>query len=150
MRSTSPTDRFAGATSLLASREGKRTMGDPRHELGLRAEAAVAGWLEQQGWQVLARRWRVAEGEIDLVCGDPLGALVGVEVRLRRSERAGSGLESVDPRHVRRLRAALGRFAGQAAGRSRFSALRIDLVTVSPSDLAGRWRAVRHAAIDAW
>ena len=125
-------------------------MGDPRHELGLRAEAAVAGWLERQGWEILARRWRVAEGEIDLVCCDTLATLVGVEVRLRRSERAGSGLESVDPRHLRRLRAALGRFAGQAAERTRFTALRIDLVTVSPTDRDGRWRAVRHPAIDAW
>jgi putative endonuclease len=125
-------------------------MGDPRHELGLRAEAAVAGWLEQQAWHVLARRWRVAEGEIDLVCRDQLGMLVGVEVRLRRSERAGSGLESVDRRHVLRMRAALARFARQDARRGEFKGLRIDLVTVSPTDLEGRWRAVRHSTIDAW
>ncbi len=122
-------------------------MPNPRHELGERAEAAVAVWLEHEGWRILARRWRVPEGELDLVCLDPGGVLVGVEVRARRTSRTGSPLESVDQRRVSRLRAALARYASEAD--IRHSGLRADLVTVVPEP-TGDWRLARHPAIDVW
>ena len=50
------------------------------------------------GWHVLARRWRVPEGELDLVALDPAGTLVAVEVRARRTARAGAAAETVEPR----------------------------------------------------
>ncbi len=125
-------------------------MANPRHDLGLRAEASIATWLEQQGWRVLARRWRVSEGELDLVCCDPGDVLVGVEVRLRQSDRTGSGLESVGQDRVRRLRSALGRFAREHPNDGRRAGMRLDLVTLSPGEREGHWRAVRHPSIDAW
>jgi putative endonuclease len=121
---------------------------DPRHSLGEDAEAAVAGWLEERGWTILARRWRCREGEIDLVSLDPDGVLVAVEVKLRRAARAGDPWESVDRRRIGRLRAALGRYRAE----SRISApagLRLDLVAVRPSG-DGRWRLVHQRAIDGW
>jgi putative endonuclease len=122
-------------------------MSAARHELGRRAEEAAAGWLTAAGWQVLARRWRGAGGELDLVCSDPSGALVGIEVRARRSARAGSPLESLDRRALLRRRSALGRYAVDQPLRP--TALRLDLVTATP--LAdGRWSLHRYAAIDAW
>lgn len=123
-------------------------MGDPRHDLGLNAEAAVAAWLEADGWRVLARRWRVTEGELDLVCLDPSAILVAIEVRARRTPRAGSGLESIDRRRLRRLRGALGRYL--ALGAAPHAGARIDLVTVSPEPGTDRWRLVRHPSVDAW
>lgn len=122
-------------------------MPDPRQDLGLRAEAAVAAWLEGDGWTVLARRWRVPEGELDLVCLDRGGALVGVEVRARRTPRSGSPLESIDRRRVRRLRGALAHYA--AGMRGHHDGMRLDLVSVTPA-AEGRWRLVRHPALDAW
>ena len=122
-------------------------MPDPRHDLGLRAETAVAAWLERDGWTVIDRRWRVAEGELDLVCLDPHGVLVGVEVRARRTERSGSPLESVDPAHLRRLRAALGRYATQSSQPR--AGIRLDLVGVVP-DVDGGWRLTRHPSVDGW
>ena len=86
-------------------------MTDPRHHLGHRAESIVAERLGAMGWRILARRWKVSEGELDLVAIDPLGTLVGLEVRGRRSPRTGSALESIDRRHLARLRAALVRYA---------------------------------------
>lgn len=122
-------------------------MGEPRHELGLRAEAAVAAWLAGEGWSILDRRWRVAAGELDLVCRDPAGVLVGIEVRARRTARTGAPLESLGPRGLARRRAALACYA--RAVRMPFAGLRLDLVTAAP-DPAGGWRLSLHRAIDAW
>jgi putative endonuclease len=127
-------------------------MADPRHRLGLEAEAAVGRWLAGEGWVVLAERWRVAGGELDLVMRDPDGVLVGVEVRARRTSRAGSAAESVGRSRVLRLRHALMSFAAQADVRA---PLRVDLVTVVPARGLGpaaerRWRVSRVPAIDAW
>ncbi len=125
-------------------------MGDPRHDLGGRGEEAVAAWLTASGWHVLARRWRVAEGELDIVALDTAGTLVAVEVRARRTARAGAAGESVDRRHLRRLRTALGRYAAQAA--PTHTALRVDLVTLTPvnAEAGSRWRATRLEAVDGW
>lgn len=123
-------------------------MPDPRHVLGQRAEVAVAAWLVDRGWRVLARRWRCPSGELDLVVRDPEGTLVGVEVKLRRSRRTGDAAEAVDARRVGRLRAALAAYAREAGTAPTPVALRIDLVTVEPAD--GCWRLRRLPAIDGW
>lgn len=123
-------------------------MPDLRHELGERAEVAVAAWLTSRGWTILARRWRCPQGELDIVALDPRATLVAVEVKLRGSSRVGGPLESVDRRRLARLRAALGRFSSTApvvaAG-----GLRIDLVGVVPAP-DGLWHLAHHAGVDAW
>lgn len=121
-------------------------MADPRHRLGLEAEAVVAAQLVSAGWLVLARRHRAADGELDLVCLDPGMVLVGVEVRARRSARSGSAIESVDRRKVARLRAGLMAYATRE--RPRHRGIRLDLVTVERAEIG--WRMVRHEGIDAW
>jgi putative endonuclease len=121
-------------------------MPNPRHELGRRAEAATATWLTTVGWQVLARRWRSAAGEIDLVCLDADGTLVGVEVKLRRTSRAGSAVETVDHRRLGRLRGALLDYVRRTS--LAHNGLRIDLVTVTPAEEG--WRLRRFEGIDAW
>ena len=52
------------------------------HGLGLRAESAAAGLLRLKGYRILARRYQVREGEIDIVArrGDTV-AFVEVKVR---------------------------------------------------------------------
>ncbi len=122
-------------------------MPDPRHVLGLRGEEAVADWLVAGGWTLLARRWRCPGGELDLVLADPDGVLVGVEVKVRRSVRAGHPAESVSRRRLARLRSTLTQYA-RATGRAP-SSLRVDLVTLAPAG-DGRWRLSRLPAIDAW
>jgi len=121
-------------------------MGDPRHDLGLTAEAAVAGWLTDAGWRIVERRARSAMGgEVDIVAIDPQGTLVAVEVRARRTRRAGEAALTVDRRRVMRLRRTL---ASIAADRRRgHRALRVDLVSVEPAGQPGRWRLVRVPGI---
>ncbi|MDP9250548.1 MAG: YraN family protein [Chloroflexota bacterium] len=123
-------------------------MPDPRHVLGARAEEATAAWLKGAGWRVLARRWRSGAGELDLVCLDPSGALVGVEVKLRRTARAGSAADSINRERLGRLRATLAQFAAERAGAFLVD-LRLDLVTVTPAE-GGEWRLARFARVDAW
>jgi putative endonuclease len=119
---------------------------NPRYAAGLAAEGAVARWLSAAGWAVLERRWRVPEGELDLVCLDTVGCLVAVEVRMRTSDRTGSAVGSVDARRIGRLQRALVRYA---RGTELFgSAMRVDLVTVTP-DGNGDWRLSRHPDLGA-
>jgi putative endonuclease len=125
-------------------------MSDPRHDFGLLAEELVATWLADAGWTILARRWRARGlGELDLVCRDPAGSVVGIEVRGRRTGRIGSAAESIDRRRIARLRATLGAYL--ATRRAAVGSVRIDLVTVEPAGIpAGSWRLVRRPMIDAW
>ena len=122
-------------------------MADPRHRLGLDAEEAVAAWLSGAGWRVLACRQRSDEGgEVDLVAVDPSGVLVAIEVRARRSRRAGSALESVEARRVERLRRTLATFARASSVPRR--GLRVDLVAAEPdSKRPGLWRLRRIPGI---
>lgn len=121
-------------------------MSDPRHLLGLHGEAAAASWLEAKGWRVLERRWRGGGGELDLVCHDPDGALVAVEVKVRSSVRSGMPSESLDPRRLRRVRRGLAAYA--AAVRAPAASWRVDLVTLTREGSA--WRLVHHRSVDAW
>lgn len=100
----------------------------------------MADWLTGRGWQVVGRRLRSpAGGEVDVVARDPEGVLVAVEVRARRSVRAGAAATSIDARRVGRLRRTLAAIA--AAHGQRYTGLRVDLVTVE--QVAGQPRCWR-------
>jgi putative endonuclease len=118
-------------------------MGDPRHDLGIVAERAVAAWLEDSGWRLLGRRVRASDGgEVDIVALDPHGVLVGIEVRARRTTRVGIGTESIDARRTARTGRTLAAFA--AGARVGHCGLRVDLVSVMPeAGTGGRWRLRR-------
>ena len=75
-------------------------------------------------------------------------ALVGVEVKLRRTPRAGSATESVNRDRLGRMRATLALFAAEY-DQAFVVELRLDLVTVTPAD-GGQWRLARHPRVDAW
>lgn len=77
--------------------------------LGRHGEDRVARWYEAQGHEVIARNWRCAQGELDLVvrAGD---AVVFCEVKTRSSTRFGSPLEAVGRTRQRRLRSAAAAF----------------------------------------
>lgn len=71
-------------------------------ELGRKGEEAAAAYLERVGMDVVDRNWRCRSGEVDIVAreGD---TLVLVEVKTRRSTRAGTPEEAVSPTKQKRL-----------------------------------------------
>jgi putative endonuclease len=63
--------------------------------LGSEGERLAARFLRRQGYRILARRYRTALGEIDLIARDG-SCIVFVEVKTRRTELAGQPHEAVD------------------------------------------------------
>jgi putative endonuclease len=63
--------------------------------LGDEGERLAARHLRRQGFRILARRYRTAAGEIDLIARDGK-SIVFVEVKTRRSDAAGQPHEAVD------------------------------------------------------
>lgn len=100
-----------------------------RRRLGAAGEARVAAWYEAAGYQVLARNWRVREGELDLVVRrGPVVAFC--EVKTRSSSAFGTAAEAVTPqkqRRIRRLALAWLRETGVRAPELRF-----DVAAVTP------------------
>ncbi len=85
--------------SLMARRRALR--------LGLRAETLAVLLLRLKGWQILARRFNVPGGEVDIIArrGD---TIIFVEVKARATPEA--ALAAIDGVKRRRLRLAAGRW----------------------------------------
>ena len=107
--------------------------------LGQRGEQAAAEFLTAAGFRVLARNWRCAEGEIDIVAVER-HTLVVCEVKTRSSDRCGTPLESVSRAKRNRLRRLAIRWL--TAHGVRFDQVRIDIVGVQPGADGGL--AVEH------
>jgi putative endonuclease len=80
---------------------------DPRRKLGEAGEEMAARLLVEAGLVIVARNWRCAYGELDIVAhevapdyaqeGTLVTWLVAVEVRIRRGTRYGTAQASVTP-----------------------------------------------------
>ena len=74
-----------------------------RRRVGETGEALALGYLAKKGYAPIERNYRTRHGEIDLIVRDK-GALVFVEVKLRRGTGFGDPLEAVTPRKQARIR----------------------------------------------
>lgn len=72
--------------------------------LGRYGEELAAQFLVAAGMVVLARNWRCAQGELDLVVRDVDGTVVFVEVKTRAGTGFGEPAEAVGRVKARRLR----------------------------------------------
>jgi putative endonuclease len=104
---------------------------------GQRAEARVADLLEADGWAVLARNWRGAGGELDLVVGRG-GVLRFVEVKAR-SLGDDSGIDAVGPGKRRRLTAAGRAWLAEHGPPEREVAFLVAVVTLDDEADPTRW-----------
>jgi len=73
---------------------------------GRLAEARAEAWLVEQGLQVLGRRVRCADGELDLILLDADGCVVFVEVRQRGDGARMAAVETLTQGKQERLRRA--------------------------------------------
>lgn len=73
-----------------------------RQTLGRWGEALAAERLQADGYEILARNWRCALGEIDLVARDD-AMLIMVEVKTRRSKAYGYPEEALTPHKAQKL-----------------------------------------------
>lgn len=71
-------------------------------QIGADGETLVASYLEDQGAMIIARNWRIKEGEIDLVVRLD-GRLLFVEVKSRTSAKYGHPLEAIGREKAHRL-----------------------------------------------
>ena len=110
-------------------------MTDARRVLGAAGEDAVARWYVGFGYSVLARNWRVREGEIDLVARRD-ATIVFCEVKTRRGDGFGLPAEAVTARKQARLRKLAIRWLADNPGRA--DILRFDVASVMP-DGRGAW-----------
>lgn len=72
------------------------------HSIGLQAESACCNYLQQQGLKLVSQNYRGQRGEIDLIMQDG-NTLVFIEVRFRKNDFYGSGLESVNIQKQQRI-----------------------------------------------
>jgi len=98
---------------------------------GLSAETRAAWYLRLKGYRILARRYKVSRGEIDLVVRRGR-VLAFVEVKARAAEL--DALEAVGPKTRRRIEAAADIWGTKYPYYQDFS-WRYDIIVVIP----GRW-----------
>ena len=98
--------------------------------LGRRGERAAEKYLRRNGHRIVARNFRAAGAEIDLVAMDG-ETLVFVEVKTRRSRIAGAPEEAVDERKQKRMRRAAEIFATRY--RADDVTMRFDIVAIDGS-----------------
>lgn len=111
-----------------------------RAKLGGAGERLAAGWLEARGFRVLARNWRCAYGELDVIAEDG-GELVFVEVKTRRGVAHGAPEEAITASKRAHLIAAAQMYLMEH--QSEMLPCRIDVVAVQ-LDGQGRLTDVRH------
>jgi len=116
------------------------------NELGARAEAAAADFMERNGWTILARNWRFGHREIDLIARRGR-TIAFVEVKARSMLAHGHPLESIDWRKRRHLAAAAAAWIS-TEGRPGWE-YRFDAIDVVPGRGPRRPLRVTHTA-HAW
>jgi len=119
---------------------------DPRRRLGAAGEAAAARHLEASGHRVIARNVRAGGVELDLVVTKGR-TIAFVEVKTRRSLRAGTPEEAVDARKRARLVRGAQAFLREHGGRGR--SVRFDVVSVMPGECGRLEARHRPGAFDA-
>jgi putative endonuclease len=114
-------------------------MSTARRVLGSLGEQEACRILEADGYRIVARNYRLRQGELDIVC-ERAGTLVFCEVKTRTTEHFGLPEEAVTWTKRRRIR----QLAAEYLRRERQPArtVRFDVVSVMVSE--GRVSALRH------
>ncbi len=71
--------------------------------IGTSHEQAAASFLEDQGLYIVEQNWRTRWCEVDIVARDEEGVIHIIEVRYRKSDGSGDGIDSITPAKQRQL-----------------------------------------------
>ncbi len=96
--------------------------------LGQRGERAAERHLKRCGYRIVARNFRAAGAEIDLIAMEG-ETLVFVEVKTRSGDGAGAPVDAVDQRKQERMRRAAEVFAARSRAGDRL--MRFDVVAIT-------------------
>ena len=111
-----------------------------RRDLGDFGERVARAHLESKGYRILATKFRVREGEVDIVA-ERDGVVAFIEVKTRRGDAMGSALEAIDGRKAQRLLLAAEAFAQEHPELP--PDRRIDLIAID-LDATGRVVSLQH------
>lgn len=117
-------------------------MPSAKQKLGTLAEHATEDFLRSHGFIIIDRHVTSRYGEIDILAQDG-GTLVAVEVKVRRSNRFGTAVESITKRKLEKLVAALQDI--QNKKKLQTEDIRIDLIALDPGAIPGQF-SVSHIA----
>lgn len=84
-----------------------------RMQLGAAGESLVAGILQADGWEIVARNVRVGRFELDIIATDTNGRLHVIEVKTRRGSNFGDGREAITEQKLNHLRVASARWLAE-------------------------------------
>lgn len=112
--------------------------GKVAHEAGAAAEGCVEQYYLRHGREIIARRWRGAGGEIDLVARD--GAEV-IFIEVKKSDTHAHAAEHLRPAQMARLFAAASEFIAHEP-QGQLTPMRFDVALV---DALGRIEIVENA-----
>ena len=80
----------------------------PRRRLGDRGELVALQYLQEKGYEFRDQNVTARGGELDLVMWDRVAEeWVFVEVKTRRHDQFGSGMEAITPEKLKRMMAAI-------------------------------------------
>lgn len=74
-------------------------------QVGKKAEIAASVYLEMRGYKILERNWRRPQCEIDIIASKD-NVIQFVEVKYRRADEQGSGLEAITKSKLKRMQRA--------------------------------------------
>lgn len=115
---------------------------DPRIGTGQTGEDLAVGYLENKGYTIVERNYRLRIGEIDIIARDG-EFLVFVEVKTRRSSRFGSPFDAVDFRKQQQVsRVALAFMTRHGCGEM---AIRFDVIGVHLEKQSPRIELIKNA-----
>jgi putative endonuclease len=113
---------------------------DDRARLGRRGEKLARKFLENLGYQTVARNYRCPAGELDLISLDD-HSIVFVEVKTRRSEEAADVERAVNPEKRRQLMRVAKYYLASTPAAQRYPC-RFDVIGIVCSD--GGDPEIRH------
>ncbi len=102
------------------------------YSIGLEGEEIACAYIEQIGYTILARRYRAAGGEVDIIAKDGK-TVCFIEVKYRPEARLGEAVESVDDKKRTLVRKAAGEYMRKNNIKAK---MRFDIIEITR---AGVW-----------